>query len=175
MNFIYAIFLSLWRRWFGGGLDFLIDNRFIQHLIGFLACFSILWVEDYHIMQCVVCAGIFQGLFWAKSHGACYDFGHNEPYEERYNQLWYWKYLKKFIPESMRYTFSGDFLLMFVRYTLPALLMGLVLLNPLCCVIGVAVACSYALCWIMYDFGWVKNPTEIAEYMAGFYVGLLLA
>lgn len=32
----------------------------------------------------------------------------------------------------------------------------------------------YALCWIAHDFGWTKNPTEIAEYLAGFITGLLL-
>lgn len=170
----YAIFMAVWRRWFGGGFDRLGDNRFLQHLIGGgVACF-VLWYNGYHWIQVVLAALVLQGLFWARSHGCCFDYGHGKVDESRYNQLWYWKYLKKMMPKSLWYTFYGDFFLMLIRYSLPAFVLAIILVSPLCLMMGICVASVYALCWIGYDFGWTKRPTEIAEYLAGFMAALLL-
>jgi len=176
MNLLYACFLSAWRRCFGSdgwGLP-IIKHRVIQHIIGALACFGICLYNDYHWIQAVLCAGVLQGLYWARSHGACFDFGHGTVDLKRYEQLWYWKYVKKIIPESEWYTYTGDFILMTVRYTLPAILCGLVLWNIPVMFMGLALSCVYALLWKFHDWYGLKNPTNISEWIVGFITGLFI-
>jgi hypothetical protein len=174
IHIIYPIFLGIWRRWFGGGLNFLPDNRFLQHVIGFLACSFVLWVLGYSPIQVIACGCVLQGLFWARSHGCCFDFGHGTVVVNRYEQLWYWKYIKKYIPENMLYGYACDFFLMNIRYTLPSIVISLILLNPAFVFAGMVVAGVYALMWACYDLGWTKDPTEHAEFLSGVLVGFLL-
>ncbi len=171
---LYALFESIWRRWFGGGFDKLGDNRFFQHMMGFIATGLALWFGEYHWIQVVLSALVLQGLFWARSHGCCFDFGHGTPDEDRYNQLWYWKYIRQIIPQNMWYGFAADFCLMFVRYSLPAIVLAIILMSPSCLLLGVCLVFVYTLCWIGYDFGLTKRPTELAEYGAGLTTGMLL-
>ena len=175
IQIVYALFMAVWRRWFGGGFQKLGDNRFLQHIIGFTGASLILWYNGYHWAQVIMAAAVLQGLFWARSHGCCFDYGHGQPPDvSRYEQLWYWKYVKKIIPESEWYSFSGDYILMTVRYTLPAILIALVLLNPTFSVAGVVLSGVYAFTWKLYDWGLIEAPTDKAEYLAGFMTGLLL-
>lgn len=171
---IYALFLSMWRRWFGGGLNFLPDNRFLQHVIGFLAAAFALWWSEYDVIQSILGALILQGLYWARSHGCCFDYGHGIVDVKRYDQLWYWKYVKKIIPLSEWYTFTGDYILMTVRYTIPAILMSIVLLEPTVATAGVVLSGVYALMWKLFDWDLIKSPTEKAEFIVGFTTGLFL-
>lgn len=175
MAIVCAIFEAIWRRCFGNsGWDIpVLKIRAVQHIIGFLGLFLCLIIK-YSLWQALIAAGLMQGIFWARSHGCCYDFGHGEPDPKRYEQLWYWKYLKKYIPEKQWYGFNCDYYLMNVRYTLPSLLVGAVLLSIPALFMGFCLSGMYALCWIAYDFGWTKRPTEIAEYLGGFITGLLL-
>ena len=174
IQILYACLLGVWRRWFGGGFDKLPDNRFLQHVIGFLACSFALWLCGYGYLQIIACAGVLQGLFWARSHGCCFDFGHGTVDVSRYDQLWYWKYVKRIIPEKMWYGYQCDFILMTIRYTIPAILMSVILFSPILSLAGLCVGVSYALCWAFYDFGLTKRPTEIAEYLSGFFTGIFL-
>lgn len=174
IQILYGCLLGVWRRWFGGGFDKFCDNRFLQHCVGFMLAFVFLPTTGCNMYQAIIGALILQGLFWARSHGCCFDLGHGTVDESRYNQLWYWKYVKKFIPESMWYSKSCDFILLTIRYTLPAILLSLVLLSPQLLVAGFVVAGTYSFMWNMYDFGVTKNPTEISEYLSGFFIGLLL-
>lgn len=175
VQIIYSIFLSLWRRWFGGGFKFLPDNRFLQHILGFLATFSVLLYYDHHWLQSVLVSLALQGLFFARSHGVCFDFGHGQPPDvERYNKMWYWKYVKKIIPESEWYSFSGDYILFTVRYTLPALLISILLGNIYFIFVGVLISCSYAFLWKLYDWKLVDKPTDKAEFLLGFITGFFL-
>lgn len=174
ISFLYGTFLGCWRRWFGGGLDFLGDNRALQHIVGFVVACTIFWYNGYNCLQVLLASSILQGLFWAKSHGACYDFGHGSVDVKRYEDLWYWKYLKVIIPERLYYTYSCDFILMLIRYTIPAILLACVLVNSSLLLLGLCVSCVYAVCWSLYDLEIVKHPTELAEFLAGFYVGILL-
>ena len=172
----YALFLAVWRRCFGcSGWDLpIIKHRVVQHIIGFVACFIALYFCDKHLIQCTVTALLLQGLFWARSHGCCYDFGHGPVDVKRYEQLWYWKFLKKHIPETMLYTYSCDFLLMNLRYTLPAILIAISSLNPLFLFAGLVLTGIYALMWSCYDVWWTKKPTDIAEIISGLLIGFLL-
>lgn len=176
LSLIYGLFMSAWRRCFGSdGWNLpILKHRVIQHIIGFVAACLVFWWLDYSWVQIVLAALVLQGLFWARSHGCCFDYGHGTVDVKRYDQLWYWKYIKKFIPEKQWYGYNGDFFLMFVRYTLPSLLLGLILFSLPACFLGLALSGVYAIMWLAYDFGWTKSPTATAEWIAGFVVGVLL-
>ena len=175
MGIICGLFEAIWRRCFGsGGWDIkILKIRAIQHVIGFVGIFACL-ITKYTLWQALIAAGLMQGLYWARSHGCCFDFGHGKVDVKRYEQLWYWKYIKKFIPEKLWYGYDCDYFLMNVRYTLPSILVALVLLSAPVLFMGFALTGMYALCWIAYDFGWIKRPTSTAEYLGGFITGLLL-
>ena len=172
---ICGIFCGIWRRCFGssGWHIKILEIRAVQHAIGFLgiACFLI---TKYSLWQALIVAGVMQGIFWSRSHGCCFDFGHGTPDPKRYDEMWYWKYLKKYIPEGQWYGFNCDYYLMNIRYSIPSVLVGLLLFSVPAMFMGFALAGMYALCWIAYDFGWIKNPTSTAEYLGGFITGLLL-
>ena len=174
----YSIFCGVWRRAFGCSCWNipLLRNRLVLHLIGFIAAFGICLYNGYHWIQCLLFGSALQGLYWARSHGCCFDFGHGQPPDvKRYEQLWYWKYVKKIIPESQWYGFSGDYILMTVRYTLPAMLCALCLLCVPLNFMGLTLSCIYAFMWIMYDWWGFQKPTEYAELVAGFTTGLFVA
>lgn len=176
VNLLYCFMNGVWRRWFGGGLDGLfIDNRFVQHLIGFCMTSGILVYNGYNLYHTFVIAGFMQGLFWARSHGFCFDYGHSkEPDVSRYEKIWWWKYVEKHVPDNMKYGYACDFVCMNARYTLPAILIGFIALNPAFMFAGMVVAGVYALMWACYDLGWTKDPTEWAEFLSGVLVGFLL-
>lgn len=175
--FLYACWMAFFRRCFGNdGWDLpVIKHRVVQHILGALACVGVCLYNEYHWIQAILCAGVLQGLYWARSHGCCFDYGHGEVDLERYDQLWYWKYLKKIIPEKEWYTYTGDFMLMTVRYTLPAILCALVLWDIPVMFMGLVLSCVYALMWKFHDWYGLKNPTEWAEWITGFTTGLMLA
>lgn len=170
-----GLFECVWRRCFGssGWHIKILENRFVEHLLGGIVLFLFL-ITKYSLWQSLIVAGVMQGLYWARSHGCCYDFGHSKQDPKRYEQLWYWKYLKKYIPEEQWYGFNCDYYLMTVRYTIPSILVGCLLLSVPALFMGFGLAGMYALCWIAYDFKWIKSPTSIAEYFGGFITGLLL-
>lgn len=175
MSFLCGLFEAIWRRCFGsdGWNIKILKIRAVQHIIGFLAL-ALFLITRHNIWQALAAAGLMQALYWARSHGCCFDFGHGEVDPKRYEQLWYWKYIKKIIPEALWYGYDCDYFLMCVRYTIPSILVGTVLLSIPALFMGFALTGMYALCWIAYDFGWTKRPTEIAEYLGGFITGLLL-
>lgn len=175
MSFLCGLFEAIWRRCFGSnGWDIkILKIRAVQHLIGFLGL-SLFLITKYTLWQAVLVAGVMQALYWARSHGCCFDFGHSLPDPKRYEQLWYWDYIKKYIPVAQWYGYDCDYFVMLVRYTLPSILVGCLLLSIPALFMGFALTGMYALCWIAYDFGWTKRPTEIAEYLGGFITGLLL-
>lgn len=177
IQLLYCIFLGFWRRLFGGGFKYpVIKYRLVQHIIGFLAAVGICWYNGYHWIQCLLFAGVLQGLYWARSHGCCFDFGRGQPPDiKRYDQLWYWKYVRKLIPEKEWYGEQCDFILMAVRYTLPAILCGAILLNVPMIFMGVVLSCVYALMWDMHDWWGLKGPTSTSEYIVGFTTGLFIA
>lgn len=173
---LYGVFLGLWRRVFGGAAENMpiLKTRAVQHTIGFVGACIALWCYGYHWIQIIACAAVLQGLFWARSHGCCFTYGHGVEPEERYEQLWYWKYYKKYVPESMLYGYQCDFVLMNIRYTLPAVIMGLILLNIPLMFAGLVLSGVYALMWACYDLGWTSTPTKIAEALSGFLIGVLM-
>lgn len=178
IGFLYSIYEGFWRRWFGGLLNDkpILKNRFLQHVFGFLGCFGILFYNGLNIWLSLLSALVLQGLYWARSHGCCFDFGHGQPPDiKRYDQLWYWKYVKKIIPEDELYGFWCDYILMTVRYTIPSILFAITSLHPSCMFMGIVLSTVYAFCWKAYDYGYTNKPTETAEILAGFTTGLMIA
>ena len=178
ITFIFGIFEGLWRRWFGGYFNGvkILENRFLQHVVGFTACFSLFFFQGTNWFQAILTATVLQALYWARSHGCCFDFGHDKnPDLKRYDQLWYWKYVKKIIPEDEWYTFTGDYILMAVRYTIPSILLMITTWSFPILFAGIVLSTLYALMWKFYDWGYTKAPTATAELITGFTTGILLA
>ena len=176
MTLLYDLFEAIWRRCFGNdgwGIPVL-RNRSIQHIIGFLGASITLWVCGYHWIQIIACAGVLQGLYWAKSHGICFDYGKGEVDLNRYEKMLSWRLIRKYIPEKYWYEYASDFILMATRYTLPAILMAVILLKPQIALLGLIVGGTYAFFWALYDVGLTKRPTELAECVVGFLTGLFL-
>lgn len=175
IQIIYSIFLSAWRRWFGGGLDFLPDNRALKHVVGAVVGYFALWYSGYDKIQCVLSVLVLQALYWARGHGEFYDFGHKQPPDvSRYEAFWWWKYVKKIIPTEQLYQWHCDFICMSIRYTLPAILIGIILLQVPIVFAGICLSCGYALMWLLKDWGYIKNATNYGEIIGGFITGLLL-
>lgn len=171
MSFLFAFFESIWRRCFGCG-NF---NRFILHIINIVSTSFFLWYLDISWIRIAFVVPIYEFLYWSRAHGEFFDFGHsNPPNVSRYEQFWWWKYVKKIIPQSEWYDFCCDFICMSIRYTLPALLASIGLLSIPFAFSGILLSCGYALMWKFYDWGYIKNPTEYAEFIAGFVSGLFL-
>lgn len=177
MRCLYSLLLAVWRRIFGGAAENIkfLNNRFVQHVLGFTLCLLFLLYSDYGIYRSLIAALIFQGLFWARGHGEFFDYGHSpKPDVSRYESVWWWKYVKKYIPEKMLYSYACDFICMNVRYTLPAFLLSVVLLSIPTAFMGLALCGTYALLWAYHDLGLTNTPTKIAEILSGFLVGMLL-
>lgn len=174
--FCFAIYQGLFRRLFGSDCSVpLVGNRFFQHIFNFVVCCTTLYCFGVVWWQSVPAITIYEFIYWARSHGFCYDFGHGQPPDvKRYEQIWWWKFVKKIMPESVWYSFTCDFICMVIRYSLPAILIGVILWNIPAMFMGLILSCGYAFMWLLYDWGFVKNPTEIAELIAGFVSGLLL-
>lgn len=178
IRIIYGLWLGIWRRAFGSsGWDLpIIKNRFIQHLLGFLACFIVLVVYGYNIVQCIACAVILQGLYWARAVGPAIDAGTEIPQIERYEKEFWDKWCKFLVKEENQYGQFYDFLWMFFRYEIYAILISVILLNPLFLLSGFMVALSYTIGHALTRNGFIKKlgGSEIAEYLSGFFTGILL-
>ncbi len=177
LSLLFGCWMAVWRRAFGSdgfGLPVL-KIRAVQHIIGFLGACIALWVCEYNWLQIVTCSAVLQGLFWARGHGEFFDYGHSKkPDVSRYESVWWWKYVKKYVPDEILYGYSCDFVCMNIRYTLPAVIMGLILLNIPVMFAGLVLSGVYALMWAYCDLLWIEVPTKIAEFISGFLVGILL-
>lgn len=176
LSLLFGLFESAFRRCFGSsgwGLPVL-KVRFVQHIIGFLGASIALWLCGYHWIQIIACAGVLQGLYWAKAHGMCFDYGKGEVDLNRYEKMLSWRLIRKYIPEQYWYEYASDFILMSTRYTLPSILMAVVLLKPQIAFLGLVVSGVYAFFWALYDVGLTKRPTEWSEWIVGFITGVFL-
>ena len=179
LSLLYACFLSGWRRCFGSsgwGLPVL-KIRFVQHIIGFLGASIALWLCGYHWIQIIACAVVLQGLYWARAVGMYQDIGNggnpDEKMKKRYDEMWYNKFLDKWFKEY-KYSDLYDFVGLTIRYTLPSILIAFILLNFSFIWAGFLVSSTYALMWKFHNYGYLKNPTEWAEWIAGFITGFVL-
>lgn len=170
---------GVFRRMFGssGWHIPVLENRFIQHIFGYLVGVLSLLLCNYKDWQVLLVPVVIQGLFWAPAVGMYQDIGRagqpDEKMEKRYNAIWYNRFLNRWFG---RYKYSDlyDFVGLTIRYTLPALLIAILLAKPVFCFTGVGVACIYAFMWKLYDYKYTKDPTEYAEFVSGVFFGLML-
>ena len=139
INLLYATFLGFWRRWFGGLFDEskyakILNNRFLQHVVGFAACFSLFFFQGTHWLQSIIIAAILQGLYWALGHGPAFDMSRggypDEKMIKRYEKFFWDKWCKFLVPQDSWYGFGYDFLWMLFRYELPSILIAIASFNP---------------------------------------------
>lgn len=177
---LYPMFLSCWRRWFGGGFDFLSQNRFIQHCVGFIVGSCLLWLYGYSIIQVLLTMLILQGFYWAVGHGPAFDMSRqgypDETMLKRYKRYFWNEWCEFLVPKKYWYGFGYDFFWMLFRYSIPAVLMSLVLWQPYIMFSGIITSFIYAICWGIHDNIGLKKigPTGLAEFITGFVTGLLL-
>jgi len=181
MTILYAIFLSVWRRWFGGGWkDKLPTNRFLQHLIGGSVAFSVLYLSGYNWWQSLLACVVLQALFWSIGHGAAFDMSRggypDEKTIKRYKEYFWNKWCEFLVPQQYWYGFGYDFLWMMFRYGLPAILISVILLNVWFSFSALTVPMIYAISWSLSDRGKLKRLTAVAlsEFIVGFTTGILL-
>lgn len=179
ISLLFGLFESIFRRCFGSdgwGLP-IIKHRAIQHIIGFTATSFVLWYIGYGWIQIIACAGVLQGLYWARAVGMYQDIGNggvpDEKMKKRYDEMWYNKFLDKWFKEY-KYSDLYDFIGLTIRYTLPSILIAFILLNFSFVWAGFLVSSTYALMWKLHNYGYLKKPTEISEWVVGFITGFLL-
>ena len=176
VKLLYSVFEACWRRAFGSG-NF---NRAILHVINVVATTCLLKYLGYSLLNSVAATAVLEFFYWSVGHGPAFDMGRDkEPSEEiikRYKKYFWNKWCEKLIPEEKWYKFRYDFLWMFFRYEIPAVIIALILRSPIFLLTGLSVSCIYALCWWLHDEGYLKKlaATELAEIVVGFITGVLL-
>ena len=174
---IYACWEGFWRRWKGTASDkHWYNAKWFKTVCNITLTYGVLFLLGYHWLQALVATLVYQFLFWTQAIGGALDMGRDYPPSEetieRYKKKFWNKWCEFLVPEKAWYGFFYDFLWMFFRYGLPAILVSAILLNPFFLLAGLTSAMSYALGWALHENNG-KNPI-IAEYMSGFFAGLLL-
>ena len=191
-----TIINGLWwaplRRWFGGMLENypILKNRGIQTTVMMLSMLPFFVDGNSNFMCWVAGLSIISWLQFVEissGHGPIFDVsrGGNTPSEEsvaRYHKMWGFKILCRIFPESARYGFLFDFILLTIRYTLPMLPLAFISWGYV--LIGLAVAPVYAFCWTLFERDSLlvcdlpeslNGPTKLAEAIWGFIFGFGLA
>ena len=178
MKLLYTIFMAFWRKGFGcdgWGLPIL-KNRFVLHILGFLATFSLCMFSKGFNWYASVWVAIWVQIFWALGHGPCYDCGTagkpDAKMIKRYEKMVGYKLVCKIFPEDQWYTFGFDFILLAIRYTYPILPICF-LFNPALLTIGLVISALYGMyryCDFMRNHKWLD-----VEIWAGLVVGLFIA
>lgn len=178
MALICALFESIWRRGFGcsGWHIKILENRFVEHIIGFLGIFLCLLVK-YNVWQALIVSGVMQGLYWAPAVGMYQDIGSSgEPDEEmkkRYDSIWYNKFLDKWF-KNYKYTAIYDWVGLMIRYTLPAIIISIILFNGVFCFAGFCVSSVYTFMVLLKKDGYINSHLAYSELLSGFITGFLL-
>lgn len=181
MKFLFSITFACWesfyRRWKGTASDEKWYNqKWFKTIANLCLTATTLALLSYSWWQVLAGTLVFQFLFWTQAIGGALDIGRDYPPSEetikRYKKKFWNKWCEFLVPKKAWYGFFYDFLWMFFRYELPAILVSIILLNPFFLLAGLTSAMSYAFGWALHD-NKGKNPI-IAEYLSGFFAGLLL-
>ena len=92
---------------------------------------------------------------------------------KRYKKKFWNKWCEFLVPKKAWYGFFYDFLWMFFRYELPAILVAIILLNPFFLLAGLTSAMAYAFGWALSEHK--KTNPVLSECFSGFFAGLLLS
>lgn len=181
MKYIISILFALWesfyRRWKGTASDkYWYNAKWFKTICNLVLTYTTLYLCGYNWLQTLVATLVFQFLFWTQAIGGALDMGRDYPPSEetikRYKSKFWNKWCEFLVPKQAWYGYFYDFLWMMFRYGLPACLVSAILLNPFFLLAGVTCALCYNLAWALYEHTG-KNPI-IAEYLSGFFAGLLL-
>lgn len=178
LGLLYALYLGIWRRWKGTESDNKWYNaKWVKVICNIAITYTVLLLLKYNWLQALVATLAFQFLFWTQAIGGALDLGRDYPPSEetikRYKKKFWNKWCEFLVPKQAWYGFFYDFLWMFFRYELPAILVSAILLNPFFLLAGLTSAMSYAFAWALHE-NKGKNPI-ICEYLSGFFAGLLLS
>ena len=177
LKLAYALFMGAWRDSFGkNGWDLPIyKNRFVQHIVAFLATAGICLIKDLSWYWCLWVALWIQ-IEWALGHGPCYDLGKggkpDKKMIQRYEKMLGCKLLYKVFPENQWYGPEFDFCLLAIRYTYP-LIPICFLFNPVFMTLGLVITSLYAL--YRYCPFMQKHRLLDVEIWVGFALGLFVA
>lgn len=178
MRLLYALFEAWWRRCFGdNGHDLpILKYRAVQHVIGFTATSLCLCYYDCHWIIAGIAAGVLQGLYWARAVGPGIDAGSSTDMSMivRYEKEFWDKWCKFLLPKKVWYSYYYDFLWMLFRYHVYAIVLSVLLLNPLFLLAPWWVAFAYTLGRALEEKKKVRSGSAFAEYASGFVTGLLL-
>lgn len=178
MKLLYTIFMGAWRRAFGSdGWDLpILKNRFVLHVLGFLATFSLCMFSKGFNWYTSTWIAVWIQIFWALGHGSCYDCGKGGKPDakmlKRYEKMVGYKLVCKIFPEDKWYTFGFDFILLAIRYTYPIIPICL-MFNPALLTIGLVISALYGMyryCDFMRNHKWLD-----VEIWAGLVTGLFIA
>ena len=173
---LYAIYECFWRRWKGSGTDGKwYNHKLIKMFLNLILTFCLLMYIGKGWIIATIATLVYQFLYWTRNHGAFFDYGHGDKTDDRYNQWWWIKYIKKIVPEKEWYGYWFDFICMSLRYGLPGILLAFILGSPSLCFMGFVHALAYAFCWKLNEWKHIERPTQKAEYVVGFTCGLFMA
>lgn len=177
LNILFACWESFWRRWKGTASDKKWYNqKWFKTICNISLTGLTLFLLDYKWWQIIAGTLVFQFLFWTQAIGGALDMGRDYPPSEetikRYKSKFWNKWCEFLVPKQAWYGYFYDFLWMMFRYGLPACVVSAILLNPFFLLAGVTCAMCYNFAWSLYEHTG-KNPI-LAEYLSGFFAGLLL-
>lgn len=178
MRLLYTLFFGLWRDAFGKNGYYLpvLENRFVQHVLGFLATFSLCLLTKKIDWYWAIWIAVWVQIYWAIGHGFAYDLStHGEPDEEmlkRYKKAVGYKFVCKIFDKKDWYGMCFDFILLSIRYTWP-LLAIVYWFGPVLLTLGLVVASLY----LIYRYcPYVRSKRLLdVEIWAGMAVGLFIA
>lgn len=168
INCLFVVFESVWRRAFGDdGFNLpILKHRITLHLLNVAALFGYLfYMKNFNIYSCVYCVTVIQWLFYTRTFYAGFDMGHSYPPTDAEIKAYgiIGRILEKIFPQNKWYKRGFDFTYMTIRYTYPLALI-VYWFNPLILLVGLIVACGYAIGWHFKPFGMV---TELGEFVMG--------
>ena len=177
MQYLFCILESFWRRWKGTASDkHWYNAKWFKTICNLCLTYIALYLCGYHWLQSLIATLVFQFLFWTQAIGGALDMGRDYPPSEetikRYKSKFWNKWCEFLVPKQAWYGYFYDFLWMMFRYGLPAILVSIILLNPFFLLAGVTCALCYNLAWALYEHN--KCNPIVAEYLSGFFAGLLL-
>jgi hypothetical protein len=178
IKLLYSVFMAIWRRAFGcDGWDLpILKNRFVLHVLGFLATFSLCMFSKGFNWYTSAWIAVWIQIFWALGHGYAYDVSKSgQPDEkmlERYKKAIGYKFLCKIFSKEEHHGMCFDFILLAIRYTYPLLPICL-FFNPVFMCLGLIIASLY----LIYRFCPVVRKIKIldVEIWAGFFTGLFVS
>lgn len=181
IGFLYAIYESFWRRWKGDGSDGKwYNHKLVKMFLNLFITFGLLCYLKSGWLIPLIATLVYQFLYWTQAIGPARDMARGGKPDEvmlkRYKEKFWNKWCEWIVPKNAWYGYFYDFMWFFFRYELPSILVSIILLNPWFLLAGLAASLSYVFGWAMEEHGKLKKlcGTELAEYLNGFFAGLLL-